>query len=289
MMPTLQGAITRGATLHLRLLQSICRRRSLPLIYWRIIHKIVGVVRREDPLFPTEPPVARGARLRSRELAELLHDDVLGDWSLDAMTIDLLWDELLRVRPRAIIECGSGVSTLVFAKYAQLFAGSEPVAVLSIEQNASYKDKVEHRLKETKINRYAQILYAPLTDQYAYAIDPTELSGRLGEAKADLVLIDGPSGPPGCRVRTLPVLAPSCRVGTTWLLDDAFRDGELGALANWSRCGGVRVNGIYPTGKGLARGVIRDVQALSLQAVTELSGQRAEVDRFRRQNPARLA
>jgi hypothetical protein len=43
-----------------------------------------------------------------------------------------------------------------------------------------------------------------------------------------------------------------------WFLDDAFRDGELGVLNQWTGLSGIFVDGIYPIGKGLGAGVVND-------------------------------
>ena len=85
----------------------------------------------------------------------------------------------------------------------------------------------------------------------------------LAHRKLDWVLIDGPVGRPGCRAYTLPDLAPYCRPGARWFLDDAFRDPELKILSNWSENPDFAVDGILPTEKGLATGTVRSLAGAS--------------------------
>ena len=69
-------------------------------------------------------------------------------------------------------------------------------------------------------------------------------------------MIDGPAGEIGCRTGTLPMLINHCSEWAKWCLDDAFRDGEVKILSQWSRLAGVEVEGIYPIGKGLGTGSV---------------------------------
>ncbi len=65
---------------------------------------------------------------------------------------------------------------------------------------------------------------------------------------------DGPSGPVGCRLGTISMLAKFSHHGARSLLDNTFRDGELEILQKWQQLPNIEVNGIYPIGKGLATG-----------------------------------
>ena len=99
-------------------------------------------------------------------------------------------------------------------------------------------------------------MHAPLSVENAYQFDKKLVWIATHAKLADCVIIDGPSGPPGCRLSTLPSIIEFCRHGTRWFLDDALRDGELAVLSEWSKHPGIVVEGIYPIGKGLATGVI---------------------------------
>lgn len=109
-------------------------------------------------------------------------------------------------------------------------------------------------------NSHVQILHTPVSEREIHRLDENELEleRRLGLEKVGWILIDGPSGPQGCRKWTIPTLAEFCRKGTKWFMDDSFRDGEFGILDEWAQCPGITLKGIHPVGKGLGTGIIND-------------------------------
>jgi hypothetical protein len=194
---------------------------------------------------------------RSSVLKECLESAPLGGWSLDAETVDWLWDEVQRCRPACILECGSGVSTVLWAAYAR-DQGLRAPAVISLEQDQASRTETIRRLERHELQEFAAVVYAPLDVTASYSVEVSELDALLEGKRADWVLIDGPAGHDGVRVTTLPALASLCRSGARWFLDDAYRDGELAVLQAWSKMPSLRVEGIRPTLHGLATGVIVD-------------------------------
>lgn len=253
---------------HLRLLKFAQVRRPVPLSYWLVLRIAVKTIfRSPDPLsIPYDVLQDTGASLKSSELQRLLWNDELGTWALDVPTIDFLWERMERDTPRIIIECGAGISSLVLARYATNYASrsrSHPL-IVSLEQSAQVKQETASRLARDGLSKHIRILHAPLSDQGRYEVETDQLALELKEEKVDWLLIDGPSGPDGCRFWTLPLLSKLCRPGARWFLDDAFRDGELKTLRDWSRLAGVVVEGIYPIGKGLATGVVKEPGQVTL-------------------------
>ena len=247
---------------HLRLLKLAQVKRPVPLSYWLSLRIAVKTIfRSPDPLsVPYDVLENTGASLKSPDLQRLLWNDVLGTWALDVPTIDFLWERMERDTPKIIIECGAGISTLVLARYATNHSsgsGNHPL-VVSLEQSSEVKQETESRLAKDGLSKHIRILHVPVSEQGRYELETDQLALQLGEEKVDRLLIDGPAGPDGCRVWTLPLLSKLCRPGARWFLDDAFRDGELSVLREWCRLPGVVVEGIYPIGKGLATGVVKD-------------------------------
>jgi hypothetical protein len=269
----LQRLVTDKKTVHLRTLRALHGERPVPFAYWSAAHRLArGILAGADRLFSEPPPVA-GAVLGDPRVRELLMHDQLGGWSLDPPTIELLWTQLHRHRPGAIVECGSGASTLVLGQYLATSGVADGVSV-SIEQDGAYREHVEARVAQHGLRRWCHVLHAPLTAHDSYQVDLAEVRSRLGSRPVDFLLIDGPSGRPGCRLWTLPALAPLCRRGARWFLDDAFRDGEMAVLRAWSRLPGVSVIGIHPVVKGLATGVIDDPREITFDAVASAAGVR---------------
>jgi hypothetical protein len=205
---------------------------------------------------PMETFRGAGSSLSDPELARLLADDELGTWALDVATIEVLWEKLQAERPATLLEFGAGVSTVLLARYATWRAAqglARPV-IVSIEQDAAVREKVERRLASLGMGEGVDVLHAPLSAASRYQIDLNAIKTRLLGRAIDWILIDGPAGPDGCRVSTLPDVLPLCASGARWFLDDALRDGEIGILREWSRRRDLSVEGIYPVGKGLATG-----------------------------------
>lgn len=207
--------------------------------------------------FPPDLRLTIDDAVSAPEVRELFRDEPPTTWALDPRTIDLLWKRLEHDRPQAVIECGAGTSTLLLAKHASLTSVEAPF-VISLEQDAAYARDVEGRLARQGLERYASIVHAPLDEQARYIIDPSRIESALGDRRAKWIVVDGPSGPEGCRAHTLPMLARFCAPGARWFLDDAFRDGEIETLKEWAAMRGIRVEGIYPVGHGLATGIILD-------------------------------
>lgn len=243
---------------YLQALRCLYAKRPVPLNYWLRCRSILKrFCRSPDPFFSARiASPTHGASLPVEDLAEFLRDDSLDGWALDGETITFLWDLLQQEQPKIIIECGAGVSTLVFAKSLDGYSSSG--SLLSVEQNLWVKKAVETRLQGCGLEQRVSVMHSPVSRGGEYQIDPNQLRAHLGSKKVDWVVIDGPAGPDGCRASTLPSLAQFCRPGARWFLDDAYRDGELEVLNQWTGLTGVVVDGIYPIGKGLGTGLVTD-------------------------------
>lgn len=94
-------------------------------------------VTQPDPLFPRGTTSNfRRKTLRNPKLAALLKGTQLGSWSLATKSIDYLEEKIKEHHPRAILEFGSGISTLCLAFIMKELQGpSLNPLVFSIEQN----------------------------------------------------------------------------------------------------------------------------------------------------------
>jgi hypothetical protein len=133
----------------------------------------------------------------------------------------------------------------VLAKSLDAYSPDSSGSLLSVEQNLWVKKEIEARLQDCGLKQHVSVIHSPVSRRGEYQIDPDQLRRHLGSDKADWVVIDGPAGPDGCRAPTLPFLAQFCRPGARWFLDDAFRDGELGILNEWTGLTGIVV-GLNP-------------------------------------------
>lgn len=126
-----------------------------------------------------------------------------------------------------IVECGSGLSTLVLAAAAARSGRT----VISLEHEESWADRVLRALP-THLRPYVSLRVTPIRsfgDFDWYSVDPEELPTSIA-----LVLCDGPPGATrGGRYGLAPVLATRLATGCVVILDDTQRPGEHAVLERW--------------------------------------------------------
>ena len=152
-------------------------------------------------------------------------------WAVSPDFARLVVEEILRARPRRVLECGSGVSTLVLA-YALERAGEGHL--IALEHDERYAERVRAWLSLHGLERIAEVRHAPLA--------PVELGGRVYDWYApsalpappiDLAVVDGPPAPPASRYPTAALLGDRLAPGSAVILDDAGRREARDNLARW--------------------------------------------------------
>lgn len=156
-------------------------------------------------------------------------------WSAGADLLGLLVDFVLAARPATIVECGSGLSTLMFARCCAMNGRGR---VYSLEQAPEHAAPSRAELKRYGLQGYATVLASALRpytlggESYAWY----DLTG-LPDASIDLLLVDGPPGrsAPLARYPALPLLGERLSPACTIFVDDAARPDEQTILARWRR------------------------------------------------------
>ena len=137
-------------------------------------------------------------------------------------------------RPEFVVECSSGVSTIVLARSLQLNGRGH---VYSLEHQSEYAEQTRLNLRRHGLESWATVLEAPL--------ETVEIGGErfqwyplesLPEGGIDLLVVDGPpaAAAPMARYPAGPFLLPRLNDGAAVFLDDAARDGEKAALVRWA-------------------------------------------------------
>jgi predicted O-methyltransferase YrrM len=132
-----------------------------------------------------------------------------------------------RKSPGPILECGSGLSSLVLG----IAARRTGQRVLSLEDDTFWLSVVRAALARYGIDN-VEVCAAPLRDYGDFQwYDPPR--AQLA-TDFSLVICDGPQGTtPGGRYGLMPILGQHLRSGCVILLDDANRAGEQEVLARW--------------------------------------------------------
>lgn len=238
--------------------------KPIPLSALLLLRKFA---RGEDVLFPELHTVRiSGKALRNPFLSSRLADIELGTWSLATDTLNFLEQQIQNLKPKVVLEFGSGVSTACLVRYMQeLHGDSNQVYVFSIEQDIDFTQNTEQLLEALSLKKYCKVIYSPLRERVikgfqttCYDLSEDFLNEVLKDTRPEFVVIDGPAAEPGARFGTLPLVQPFLSSNAWFFLDDALRDGELKAAQLWDRfLPDVRIHGIFLIGKGLLVGQIR--------------------------------
>lgn len=152
-----------------------------------------------------------------------------------------LADLILTTGPKTVVECGSGLSTVVAARCLQLKGAGH---VFSLEHMAEFAAVTRDELARQNLSEWATIIDAPLI--------PTEAAGRkqdwyrldgLPEGQIDILVVDGPPARTGKEPRypAGPKLFPSLAPDGVIVIDDAGRPEERAVIDLWRReFGGLR-------------------------------------------------
>lgn len=155
------------------------------------------------------------------------------EWSAAPDFIELITDACLRTRPEVIVECSSGLTTLVLARCCQL---NQRGQVISLENGAEYAEQTRQQLHVFELESYAQVIHAPL-EKVTLALDEYDWYelANLPELNIDMLVIDGPPGfiQKNSRYPALPLLYEKLSHQARVFLDDAARDDEQALVAQW--------------------------------------------------------
>lgn len=172
-----------------------------------------------------------------RSLIELDWDS---GWAVGSKTAHKLIDHLNNTKPKRILDIGSGLTTILFAEWAN----KNNAEVISLEHQHKYYIQTSNLLY--KYNLQVDLRLCPLIKTKWGAFYKTDLPKEI-----DFVLIDGPPGSIG-RQGTLYNIFPNLSFNCTVWLDDCDRRQEKKILEQWQRDLKVTVSDI----EGLSRGKI---------------------------------
>lgn len=148
--------------------------------------------------------------------------------------------EVRKGEVETVVECGSGLSTLVFAK---AFSNSGKGKVYSLEHDAECAEKTREELEALGLSTWAEVIDAPLKQQKTgnrtnnwYSEDSLK---KIESDKIDLLFVDGPpvNSSTLARYPALPAfsakLENSPKKGLRVVLDDGIRQDEQEIKKLW--------------------------------------------------------
>lgn len=147
-------------------------------------------------------------------------------WCASAAYLSAILDWLPQTSG-SIVECGSGISTLLLATAAML-SGRK---ICSLEHDTAWAAFIEQRTPN-RLRSRVSLSVRPLTNYGEfewYSIDPAATPGSIG-----FVVCDGPpAATRGGRYGLAPVLGNQLAAGAIILLDDTQRSEERAILERW--------------------------------------------------------
>jgi len=186
--------------------------------------------------FETSREVGAAAYLQNRFRPDT-HVYPESSFAASYLTVAVLVDEILASEsPPTIVELGSGMST-VWMALALLERGDG--YLISVEHDAGYTDMIQETLEPHGVQRFVQVVQAPLTDinlemgtfpwydvSTIYAQTPHTI---------DLLFIDGPPASTSISARypAVPILAERLSPGGIVVLDDYVREEEQRVQEMW--------------------------------------------------------
>lgn len=156
-------------------------------------------------------------------------------WAASPDYLALIAGEIFGLQPKLILECGSGISTIVAAYCLEKIGGGK---IVSLEQDAAHAERTSNMLALHGLKDYAEVIHAPIAETDIAGIpmqwyDTRALNGLEGIV---MVVVDGPSLSKGPlrRYPALPLVADHLADTAVVILDDADRPDERAVFARWT-------------------------------------------------------
>jgi predicted O-methyltransferase YrrM len=159
-----------------------------------------------------------------------------GGWAINPFFGEEIVLTLLDERPKLVVECGSGSSTvLIAACLRQLGQGR----LIAVEHDATYARRTESLLTFHGLNEVARVVEAPLVKQSIDGLVFEWYSDAFRQhilEDIDVLVVDGPPGATGPRARypAVPLLKKALSPKCVILLDDANRTDEQWIGKKWA-------------------------------------------------------
>ena len=153
-------------------------------------------------------------------------------WSAEADFLELLADHCQTNKPELIVECGSGLSTLVLARCCQINGSGR---VISLENNKRSADSTRLLLEQYKLKN-SSVFYAPLCNYVVNGeVFPWYSSIEACGHEIEMLVVDGPAGfiHHHARFPALPLLRARLHSLCTVYLDDSARTEEREIAERW--------------------------------------------------------
>lgn len=154
-------------------------------------------------------------------------------WAASPDLLLKLKEIVLQKEPKVVVECSSGITTLVIAKCLEVLGGGH---VYSLEHDSKFAEVTRQNLLKHGLGQYATVVDAPLT---TYELTEEKFNWynitNLTVESIEMLVIDGPpmSTNKHARYPAFPVLRDKLANDSMIILDDADRKDESEIINKW--------------------------------------------------------
>jgi hypothetical protein len=161
----------------------------------------------------------------------------MAEWAASADFNVLVIQELLNTRPRTVVECGSGTSTLLLALAVRQY--DLPTKVVALEHLEQFRAATQRSLEEHGVADLAEVRLAPLVP--VSGLIPGHETPWYGEEHwsdlrdIGLLVVDGPPSTTGERPRhpAVPLLGAQLAAHAVIVVDDLDRAEDREVAESW--------------------------------------------------------
>lgn len=158
-----------------------------------------------------------------------------GGWAASPDFLLRCVDEMLARRPAYVVECGSGLSTLILSLAIEQY--DLPTKVIALEHETTFGARTCALLERHGVARHAEVRIAPLMPT-GLPDHPTpwyQASALEGLHEIGMLLIDGPPTATGPQARypAVPLLRDRFADRCLILIDDMTRDSDRETAERW--------------------------------------------------------
>lgn len=161
-----------------------------------------------------------------------------GRWTVDGVTAKTIVDAVRETRPAVVLELGSGASTTLIAAVLEQL-GLSDTRHIAVDHLPDYLDATRQSVELQGLHREVEYWLCPLEEPGGTGVAHwySDLPGKLGDTKIDVLVVDGPPGAtqPEARRPALEVLRPFLSLGAIVILDDTSRPEEATILEKWKQ------------------------------------------------------
>lgn len=158
---------------------------------------------------------------------------IMRGWSASPDILCVLAQHVLAAKPRLVVECGSGSSTVVIARCLELNGGGHMV---SLDADAEFAGRTRAMLEQAGLDRFVTVRHAPLRPvSVGGGTQPWYATDQLPDEPIDMLVVDGPpiDTAPLARYPAGSFLVSRVRKGGVVFLDDADRPDERTIVTRW--------------------------------------------------------